>query len=42
MSLFSAAEFSFEIVAFKNISFMNTSRVSNSVIPDNARCFSLI
>ena len=36
MSLFSTAEFSFDIIVFKNISFKNMSRVSNSMTPDNA------
>ena len=35
------AEFSFEILFPKNISFRNTSRLSNSMDPDNAQHFNL-
>ena len=36
MSLLPSAVFFFEINCFKNISFRSTSRVSNSLDPDNA------
>ena len=39
--LLSSAEFSFEIIFSKNMSFRNTSRFSNSMDPDNAQHFSL-
>ena len=42
MSLLSSAEFFLEIIVFKRVSFMNMSRVSNNVDPDNAGYLSLI
>ena len=36
MLLLPSAEFSFDINCFQNISFRSTSRVSNSMDPDNA------
>ena len=42
MSLLPSAEFSLQIIVFKNLSFRRRSRMSNSMDLDNAWPFSLI
>ena len=39
--LLSSAEFFFKVIISKNRSFRNTSRFSNSMVPDSAQYFSL-